>query len=128
MKKIVKIKESELVNLIDRIITESTLKSENIINDKDENKYFIVNIKNNEVISGWKTEDEAKNLLMDFGNPKNFKVINKSQLSKYETLDNKVNEAYDEIISLIRKHAKSLNDDDAFTLHEKLKSFFNKLI
>ena len=39
-----------------------------------------------------------------------------------------VSEAYDEIIGLLRKHARSMNDDDAYELHEKLKSFFNKSI
>lgn len=39
-----------------------------------------------------------------------------------------VSEAYDEIIGLLRKHARSMSDDDAYELHEKLKSFFNKSI
>lgn len=39
-----------------------------------------------------------------------------------------VQDAYNEILEVLKKHARTLNDDDAFELHEKLKSFFNKAI
>jgi len=36
--------------------------------------------------------------------------------------------AYDEILELLKKHARALNDDDAFELHEKqLLSFIEKI-
>jgi hypothetical protein len=151
MKKIVKIKESELVNLIDRIITESTSKSKDYDKEVDNYKYFIVDTKNKKAISGWEFKEDAKDSLDDMDNKENHKIVHLSKLSNYDIKDPKktfknnvnevnskpsklgkeeykVNDAYDEIITLIRKHAKSLNDDDAFTLHEKLKKFFNKLI
>jgi len=145
MKKIVKIKESELVNLIDRIITESTSKSKDTDYDKevDNYKYFIIDTKNKKVISGWEFKEDAKDSLDDIDNKENHKIVHLSKLSNYgitdprktfksvkinESTTNKVNDAYDEIIALIRKHARALNDDDAFTLHEKLKNFFNKVI
>ena len=37
-------------------------------------------------------------------------------------------EAYYEIRSLIQKHARNLSDDDAYTMHELLKDFFNRYI
>ena len=33
-----------------------------------------------------------------------------------------------QILELIKKAAKDLNDDEAYELHEKLKNWFNKLI
>lgn len=45
-----------------------------------------------------------------------------------ESENSKLQNYYDQIISLIRKAARDLNDEDAFELHEKLKTFFNKLI
>jgi len=39
----------------------------------------------------------------------------------------KVQEMYDKITAVISKVAKKLSDDDASALHDKLKSFFNKL-
>jgi len=45
-----------------------------------------------------------------------------------ETVDQaKVQEMYDKITAVISKAAKKLSDDDASALHDKLKSFFNKL-
>jgi hypothetical protein len=42
--------------------------------------------------------------------------------------NDKVNNSFDKIISLIRIESKKLNDDDSFELHEKLKEWFNKLL
>lgn len=36
--------------------------------------------------------------------------------------------AYEEIRALIQKHARALNDDEAYTMHELLKDFFNRYI
>ena len=36
--------------------------------------------------------------------------------------------AYHDIKALIQKHARNLNDDDAYTMHELLKDFFNRSI
>jgi hypothetical protein len=41
-----------------------------------------------------------------------------------DTVDN----AYYEVIDLIRQKARMLNDDDAYAFHEKLKGFFNRLL
>jgi len=40
----------------------------------------------------------------------------------------KIDRSYNKILELIEVEAKKLNDNDAFELHEKLKSWFNKLI
>lgn len=40
----------------------------------------------------------------------------------------KGHEAYQDIRALIQKHARKLNDDDAYTMHELLKDFFNRLL
>ena len=40
----------------------------------------------------------------------------------------KGHEAYQDIRALIQKHARRLNDDDAYTMHELLKDFFNRLL
>lgn len=39
-----------------------------------------------------------------------------------------VQDHYNDILNKVKSAAKSLNDDDAFELHEKLKKFFNKTI
>jgi len=39
----------------------------------------------------------------------------------------KLDKYYDQVIELVRKAARDLNDDDAYELHEKLKTWFNKL-
>jgi hypothetical protein len=39
-----------------------------------------------------------------------------------------VNGAYEDIVELVKKHARRLDDDDAYELHEQLKSFFNRLL
>ena len=44
----------------------------------------------------------------------------------YET--DKGREAYYDVKELIQKHARRLNDDDAYTMHELLKDFFNRLL
>ncbi len=67
----------------------------------------IINIKENDLIN------LIENLISEVEDKKD-----KTKLNKY----------YDDIISLIRKHSRDLNDDDAYELHEKLKKFFNKLI
>jgi hypothetical protein len=91
MKKIVKIKESELVNLIDRIITESTSKSKNTDYDKevDNYKYFIIDTKNKKVISGWEFKEDAKDSLDDMDNKENHKIVHLSKLSNYDIKDPK---------------------------------------
>jgi hypothetical protein len=40
----------------------------------------------------------------------------------------KVQEAYNSLISMIEKKSKQLNDDELYELHEKMKLFFNKSI
>jgi hypothetical protein len=50
------------------------------------------------------------------------------QLIIEEINQSKVNDSYDKVISLLKKEARKLSDDDAYELHEKLKKFFNKLI
>lgn len=40
----------------------------------------------------------------------------------------KVNKAYDNIIGILKKTTRAMNDDDAYALHNKLKDFFNKVI
>jgi len=40
----------------------------------------------------------------------------------------KVQEAYNLLISMIEKKSKQLNDDELYELHEKMKSFFTKSI
>jgi hypothetical protein len=47
---------------------------------------------------------------------------------KNEGKNKTVQEYYDEILDKIKLAARSLNDDDAYELHEKLKTFFDKLI
>ncbi len=47
---------------------------------------------------------------------------------KNEGKNKTVQEYYDEILDKIKLAARSLNDDDAYELHEKLKIFFDKLI
>jgi hypothetical protein len=39
-----------------------------------------------------------------------------------------VDKAYYDTVAFIAKHAKSLNDDDAYQFHEQLKSFFNRML
>jgi hypothetical protein len=41
---------------------------------------------------------------------------------------NKVDQHYDKIIAMIRTSARSLNDDEAYELHERLKKFFERAI
>ena len=36
--------------------------------------------------------------------------------------------AYYDILELLKKKSRALNDDDAYELHEKLKAFFNRLL
>ena len=45
-----------------------------------------------------------------------------------EEASESVDEAYYKILALIRTKAKSLSDDDAYALHERLKGFFNRLL
>lgn len=39
-----------------------------------------------------------------------------------------IDQAYYDVLAVIRKHARKLNDDDAYQFHEQLKSFFNRLL
>ena len=41
--------------------------------------------------------------------------------------ENKLEKYYKQILELIRKASKDLNDDEAYELHEKFKTWFNKL-
>lgn len=48
-----------------------------------------------------------------------------------ESSENKklnINEVYSEILEILKQRTRKLSDDGTFTLHEKLKGFFNKLI
>jgi hypothetical protein len=42
--------------------------------------------------------------------------------------EGKVDQHYDKIIAMIRTSARSLNDDEAYELHERLKKFFDRAI
>ena len=42
--------------------------------------------------------------------------------------DKEAQDAYSAVKDLIQKHARKLNDDDAYTFHELLKDFFNRAI
>ena len=42
--------------------------------------------------------------------------------------DKEAQDAYNAVKDLIQKHARKLNDDDAYTFHELLKDFFNRAI
>jgi hypothetical protein len=53
------------------------------------------------------------------------KQLIKEVLSEKES---KLDKYYMQILELIKKAAKDLNDDEAYELHEKLKNWFNKLI
>lgn len=39
-----------------------------------------------------------------------------------------IDQAYYDVLAVIRKHARRLNDEDAYQFHEQLKSFFNRLL
>jgi hypothetical protein len=58
-------------------------------------------------------------------NPKIEKITSKSQLQEGPE---EINNAYYDILAKIAKYAKQLNDDDAYQLHQQLKSFFNRLL
>ena len=49
------------------------------------------------------------------------------QIIKEEIDNGKVDKYYNEIIELIRKRSRELDDDSSYKLHEKLKEFFNRL-
>jgi hypothetical protein len=53
------------------------------------------------------------------------KITSKSQLQEGPE---EINNAYYDILAKIAKYAKQLNDDDAYQLHQQLKSFFNRLL
>lgn len=42
--------------------------------------------------------------------------------------EGRVDQHYDKIIAMIRISARSLNDEDAYELHERLKKFFERAI
>ena len=66
--------------------------------------------------------------------------INNSIMAHIESLETFINEKttlieegkvdphYDKIIAMIRTSARSLNDDEAYELHERLKKFFERAI
>lgn len=39
-----------------------------------------------------------------------------------------IDQAFYDVLAVIRKHARRLNDEDAYQFHEQLKSFFNRLL
>lgn len=49
------------------------------------------------------------------------------QIIKEEFDDSQVDNYYNEIVELIRKRSRELDDDSSYKLHEKLKEFFNRL-
>jgi hypothetical protein len=59
--------------------------------------------------------------------PKTYAIATAKAKELYEGPED-INNAYDDILELVKKHARSLNDDDAYQLHEQLKSFFNRLL
>jgi hypothetical protein len=80
----------------------------------------------------YKTDDEGNFEEVDWSYCKRYDP--NYEMGKYN--ENKINEAadqakvqemYDKITAVIAKAAKKLSDDDASALHDKLKSFFNKL-
>ena len=55
----------------------------------------------------------------------------KNEMSESESMTEdaeSVDEAYYEVLALIRQKARKLNDDDAYKFHELLKGFFNRLL
>lgn len=42
--------------------------------------------------------------------------------------EGRVDQHYDKIIAIIKTSARSLNDDEAYELHERLKKFFERAI
>lgn len=55
----------------------------------------------------------------------------KDKMSESESMTEdaeSVDEAYYEVLALIRQKARKLNDDDAYKFHELLKGFFNRLL
>jgi len=55
----------------------------------------------------------------------------KNKMSESESMTEdaeSVDEAYYEVLALIRQKARKLNDDDAYKFHELLKGFFNRLL
>lgn len=55
-------------------------------------------------------------------------AIDKSNGNPPQSPKLSVEEAFDSILSVIKNKSRILNDEDAYKLHEKLKSFFNRLI
>ena len=119
MKKIVKIKESELVNLIDRIITESTkgLKPKPVVNEGKKSKmskvdkYFLGDMVS-QAMNDDKKDDEYNNRRVYTAN------IRKRN-------EKKVDDAFNEIKALIEKQANSLNEFYLDDLKKRLKSFLS---
>ncbi len=57
------------------------------------------------------------------------KQLIKEEVKKILSEDsNQVIDSYKKILELIRIESKKLNDNDSYELHEKLKTWFNKLI
>jgi len=42
--------------------------------------------------------------------------------------ENKADKLYDDVLNLIQKRTRKMNDDEAYEFHEKLKKWCNKLI
>lgn len=57
-----------------------------------------------------------------------YKLLKKLVKEVLSEEESKLDKYYTEILELIRKAARDLNDDDAYELHEKLKKWFNKFI
>ena len=115
MKKIVKIKESELVNLIDRIITESTngVKPKPVVNEGKKSKmskvdkYFL-----GDMVSQAMKDDKY-----------NDRRVYTANIRKRN--EKKVDDAFNEIKALIEKQANSLDEFYLDDLKKRLKSFLS---
>jgi hypothetical protein len=119
MKKIVKIKESELVNLIDRIITESTkgVKPKPVVNEGKKSKMSKVD------------KQVAKDFLGDMvsqamkDDKYNDRRVYTANIRKRN--EKKVDDAFNEIKALIEKQANSLDEFYLDDLKKRLKSFLS---
>jgi len=54
--------------------------------------------------------------------------IDSSPVNENTIVEGKASELFDDVLELIRKRTREMNDDDAYKFHEKLKTWTNKLI
>lgn len=128
-------------------IVEKNIESFNIVDQntkKETTVKFIPMLKAGEMKVEIGGENEStivgkiKNQLKDRGTLKSYtkdakKALNETKLKQLvkEVLsekESKLDKYYTQILELIKKAARDLNDDEAYELHEKLKNWFNKLI